>query len=139
MPGLLVSYFRWTQRRGTILEEPLQSTAGRVHSRPVGGVRGALYSASRRWSRAPLPSSGHTNPPPPPPQNEVEVTACAWGGQVTEDSAALGCLASRPWMLRDSPAPSRWAERARRWQVAHLCPGRPRAGMCPGSRLWPYR
>lgn len=120
------------------LSSPLRAVS--THGR-WGGVRGALYTASRRWSRAPLPSSGHTNPPPPPPQNEVEVTACAWGGggQVTEDSAALGCLASRPWMLRDSPAPSRWAERARRWQVAHLCPGSPRAGMCPGSRLWPYR
>lgn len=98
MPGLLVSYFRWTQRRGTILEEPLQSTAGRVHSRPVGGgVRGALYTASRRWSRAPLPSSGHTNPPPPPPQNEVEVTACAWGGGAGhrgQCSLGLSCITS---------------------------------------------
>lgn len=121
------------------LSSPLRAVS--THGRWGGGAWSALLCVQKvEPSSPPLEWTHESPPPPPPPQNEVEVTACAWGGgQVTEDSAALGCLASRPWMLRDSPAPSRWAERARRWQVAHLCPGRPRAGMCPGSRLCPYR
>lgn len=95
MPGLLVSYFRWTQRRGTILEEPLQSTAGRVHSRPVGG--GVERFTPRPEGGAELPSPRvDTRIPPPPPQNEVEVTACAWGGAGHRGQCSLGlsCITS---------------------------------------------
>lgn len=118
------------------LSSPLRAVS--THGR-WGGCVERFTPRPEGGAELPSPRVDTRITPPPPPQNEVEVTACAWGRQVTEDSAALGCLASRPWMLRDSPAPSRWAERARRWQVAHLCPGRPRAGMCPGSRLCPYR
>lgn len=66
MPGLLVSYFRWTQRRGTILEEPLQSTAGRVHSRPVGGgAWSALLRVQKVEPSSPPLEWTHESPPSP--------------------------------------------------------------------------